>query len=106
MHTFRIITMLACMCMTCQLFGQGFPSTAINVLDSSLTMLGMKHIDLAMPHDIIKPDKHRSPLQISLFEYPMLMGDIAMKHVQGVQALIHDSSETWFTQIMQDGHLG
>ena len=98
--------MLACMCMTCQLLGQGFPSTAINVLDSSLTMLGMKHIDLAMPHDIIKPDKHRSPLQISLFEYPMLMGDIAMKHVQGVQALIHDSSETWFAQIMQDGHLG
>lgn len=98
--------MLTCMCMTCQLFGQGFPSTAINVLDSSLTMLGMKHIDLAMPHDIIKPDKHRSPLQISLFEHPMLMGDIAMKHVQGAQALIHDSSETWFTQIMQDGHLG
>ena len=38
-------------------FGQGFPTSALHVIDSTLNILGMNAIDLAMPHDIIKDRK-------------------------------------------------
>lgn len=106
MHINRFILVLTWCCMSFSAFGQGFPTSALHVIDSALNILGMNAIDLAMPHDIIKPDKHRTPLQISLFEQPMKMGDIAMSYVHGTQAMMHDSSQLWFEQLMKDGHLG
>ncbi len=98
--------MLACLFITLPANGQGFPPAAIRVLDSTLYMLGMSKVDLAMPHDIIKPDKHRPKLQIALFDNPLLMGDVAMSHVEGVNSMMNDSSDAWFKQLMKDGQLG
>lgn len=98
--------MLASMVCALPSYGQGFPSTALHVLDSTLHMLGMSKLDLAMPHDIIKPDKHRPQLQIELFEHPLHMGDVAMSHLQGVNGMMRDSSDAWFMRLMKDGQLG
>lgn len=106
MQSILIFTVLACMFITLPANGQGFPPAAIRVLDSTLSMLGMSKIDLAMPHDIIKPDKHRSMMQIALFDNPLQMGDVAMSHVKGVNAMMRDSSDAWFSRLMKDGQLG
>jgi hypothetical protein len=86
--------------------GQGFSPSFLQLLDSSLHSLDMKRIDLSMPHDIVKPDKHRSPLQMSLFENPLLMGSIGQLHIQGINKALRDSTDQWFMQLMKDGHLG
>jgi hypothetical protein len=86
--------------------GQGFSPSFLQLLDSSLHSLDMKRIDLSMPHDIVKPDKHRSPLQMSLFENPLLMGSIGQLHIQGINKVLRDSTDQWFMQLMNDGHLG
>ena len=86
--------------------GQGFSPSFHQLLDSSLHSLNMKRIDLSMPHDIVKPDKHRSPIQISLFDNPLLMGTIGQLHVQGINTALHDSTDQWYMQLMKDGNLG
>ena len=86
--------------------GQGFSPTFLQLLDSSLHSLNMKRIDLSMPHDFVEPDKHRSPLQMSLFENPLLMGSIGQLHMQGINKALRDSTDQWFMQLMKDGHLG
>ncbi len=86
--------------------GQGFSPSFQRLLDSGLHALDMKRIDLSMPHDIVKPDKHRTPLQISLFENPLLMGTIGQAHREGSKKSLQDGTELWFSQLMKDGHLG
>ena len=86
--------------------GQGFSPSFLQLLDSSMHSLDMKRIDLSMPHDIVKPDKHRSPLQMSLFENPLLMGSIGQLHIQGIKKALRDSTDQWFMQLMKDGYLG
>lgn len=86
--------------------GQGFSPSFLRLLDSGLHALDMKRIDLSMPHDIVKPDKHRSPLQIALFENPLLMGTIGQSHREGSTKSLQDGMEQWFSQLMKDGHLG
>ena len=93
-------------CSLGMMYGQGFSPSFLQVLDSSLYSLNMKRIDLSMPHDIVKPDKHRSSLQISLFDNPLLMGSIAHMHVQGILKASRDSTDQWFMQLMKDGQLG
>ena len=107
MNSPRIILCLIMLCCTFGMsHGQGFAPSFLQLLDSSLHSLNMKRIDLSMPHDIVKPDKHRSPLQISLFENPLLMGSIGQLHIQGIDKALRDSTDQWFMQLMKDGHLG
>lgn len=107
MNSPRIILCLIMLCCTFGMsYGQGFSPSFMQLLDSSMHSLDMKRIDLSMPHDIVKPDKHRSPLQISLFENPLLMGSIGQLHIQGINKALRDSTDQWFMQLMKDGHLG
>jgi hypothetical protein len=86
--------------------GQGFSHSFLQLLDSGLHAMNMNRIDLSMPHDIVKPDKHRSPLQRALFENPLLMGSIGQTHVLGINKALNDSTDQWFMQLMKDGNLG
>lgn len=107
MNSPRIILCLIMLCCTFGMsYGQGFSPSFMQLLDSSMHSLDMKRIDLSMPHDIVKPDKHRSPLQISLFENPLLMGSIGQLHIQGINKALRDSTDQWFMQLMKDGYLG
>jgi hypothetical protein len=107
MNSPRIIFILIMLCCAFSMsHGQGFSPSFLQLLDSSLHSLDMKRIDLSMPHDIVKPDKHRSPLQISLFENPLLMGSIGQLHIQGINKALRDSTDQWFMQLMKDGYLG
>jgi hypothetical protein len=107
MNSPRIIFILIMLCCAFSMsHGQGFSPSFLQLLDSSLHSLDMKRIDLSMPHDFVKPDKHRSPLQISLFENPLLMGSIGQLHIQGINKALRDSTDQWFMQLMKDGYLG
>lgn len=106
MHYIKFMALLLFVSMPIVLFGQGFPEPSLRVLDTALSKLGMSKVDLAMPHDIIKPDRHRPPLQISLFDNPMLMGEVIHSHMKGVSSSMHDSTDAWFSQLMKDGHIG
>jgi hypothetical protein len=88
------------------IFGQEFSPYFLRLLDTGLHALDMKRIDLSMPHDIVKMDKHRSPLQIALFQNPLDMGSIAQRHIKGSIKSVNNETEEWFSHLMKDGHLG
>jgi len=81
------------------------PST-IKMLDSTLSAIGMRTSDLAMPPDLIDPDRHRMVFHDVLFSEPLRAFDIADQIASAASLRTEDGMTELFTSLMHYLDLG
>lgn len=84
----------------------GIPPTALQLIDSALSIMDMNRGDCAMRWDMVTMDSYRLPVVKEVFEQPFKTFQYTRYHATHLRELDADNADIYFQRLLRDMQLG